>query len=419
MSYMPHNMIALIDCNNFYVACERLFQPSLRHVPMVVLSNHDACIIARSNEAKALHIPMGGVYAQYRDYMRQHHVHVMRSNYPLYADLSSRFSSFLRQVCGHLERYSIDEVFIPLSDEDPSTLYAWGYALQQRIEKVIGLPTSLGIARTKTLAKCANHEAKRQGRSVCVLSDDVSIHTLLHSMDVNSLWGIGRRLGQRLHALNIQTAWDFHQSHRLWVHRSFGIDTLKTWEELHGTVCLPFHITPRHRQSIRCYRSMGQVIHTWAPIRAALTNHVSEAASKARKYELYASTLTVLLRPVGRHHGRASSLTVALPQATSHTTVLLKYSVPLLARLYHHGTAYRACGIILSDLSAYSTMQHGLFGEQNQRADAVMATVDAIAQKMGSGHIQWASGLMTTASKKRLPQSPGYTTQWDALLTVR
>jgi DNA polymerase V len=290
-------IFALVDCNNFYASCERVFNPKLEGQPVVVLSNNDGCIIARSNEAKALGVKMGAPFFQVRDFLREHAVHVLSSNYALYGDMSHRVMTILHRLEPDVEVYSIDEAFIRFTQARNQSLVACAHSLRTVVRRETGIPVSIGIGPTKTLAKLANRLAKKDASWDGVL--DISSHpdpdSLMASVEVGDVWGIGHKSAERLKASGISTVLALKDVDPSWMRRHFTVTGFRTVMELRGVAMVPMEEQPPDRKSVACSRSFGERVRSLAELNEALSSHVATAAQKLRSQGLVASCLNVFL----------------------------------------------------------------------------------------------------------------------------
>src|SRR5215813_11351401 len=316
-------LFALIDCNNFYVSCERVFQPALCSKPVVVLSNNDGCVIARSEEAKALGIPMGIPAFKLADLRQEHPIEVFSSNYTLYGDLSARVMTTLAQWAPAVEVYSIDEAFLDLTGISTDDLRIYGQTLRATIHQWTGIPVSIGIGPTKTLAKLANRLAKRspQAQGVVILTSPLEIEATLAQTPIQDIWGIGPGYTRRLHAHEIRTAIQLRNMTDRWVRQELGIVGLRLVWELRGISCLPLEFCPPPKQSLMVSRSFGRPITTLIEMREAVATYMTRAAEKLRRHQVAAGVLTVFLM-TNRFTDEpqySNSVTMPLPVATQDT----------------------------------------------------------------------------------------------------
>ena len=418
--------IALIDVNNFYVSCERVFNPKLKHKPVVVLSNNDGCVISRSNEAKALGIKMGEPWFKCQEIVRKHHIQGLSSNYALYADMSNRVMSILKDFSPNQEIYSIDECFVDLTGFKNLTSY--GKQIRRRILQWTGLPVCVGIGSTKTLAKLANHCAKKmpEFNGVCdfgLLTDD-ELNTFLKKIEVGDVWGVGRRLSVKLIALGINTAYDLKHADPEYLRQQFSVVMAKTVSELNGTICIELEEMSPPRKQILSSRSFGQPVRDYNSLAEAITLYMSRAAEKLRAQESVAALLHVYIRTNPHKPNEpqyANGMTISLPSPTDDTLQLVNVSLWMLKRLFKSQYNYAKAGVCLSDLIPRTSAQADLFtsAQSSSRSQSLMSTIDRINAKMGRESIKLASEGMNYAWKMRSSKrSPNYTTSWDGLLRV-
>src|SRR4029434_9630627 len=288
-------MFALLDCNNFYVSCERLFQPALLGKPVVVLSNNDGCVIARSDEAKALGIPMGLPAFKLADLVKAHPIEVYSSNYTLYGDLSARVMTTLTQWTPDVEVYSIDEAFLKFATLPPAALTVYGQSMRATIQQWTGIPVSIGIAPTKTLAKLANRLAKRSPQGVVTLTASSEIEATLACTRVEDIWGIGPGYTRRLKLYDIRTAMQLRDANDRWIRQQLGVVGQRTVWELRGISCLPLELCPPPKQSLMVSRSFGRPITSLTEMREAVATYTTRAAEKLRRHDVAAGVVTVFL----------------------------------------------------------------------------------------------------------------------------
>jgi DNA polymerase V len=404
--------IALVDCNNFYASCERVFNPKLRGRPLVVLSNNDGCIVARSSEAKALGIPMGAPFFQWADFIRARDVVVCSSNYALYGDLSHRVMRTLERFNPDLEIYSIDEAFLWIGNvEDPA-----GHCrhIREKVLQWTGIPVSIGLAPTKTLAKVATRLAKKQTDGVYLPEDFAPI---LEDLPVENIWGIGRRLAQFLARRGVHTAAQLRNKEDAWVRKNLTVVGLRLVWELRGISCLSFDEAPAAKQSIMTSRSFGRPILSKEELAEAIASYASRGAEKLREEGSVASWLQVFI--IGKEYGKQAQL--VLSQPTSFTPTLISYAKQGLDSIYQAGQAYKKGGVLLGGLAPEDSFQRDLFvdraNEEKQRA--AMDLLDYANQKFGYTALKFAAEGIGRPWRKSQLRSPCYTTRWDDLLTVR
>ncbi|MFH7326601.1 Y-family DNA polymerase [Desulfurivibrio sp. C05AmB] len=418
-------VFALLDCNNFYVSCERLFNPRLEGRPVVVLSNNDGCIIARSNEAKALGIKMGEPFFQCRHLIATHQVEVFSSNYPLYADLSQRVMDILAQLEPEVEVYSIDEAFIRLPAASSAALRENGRRLRATIHQQVGIPVAIGFGPTKTLAKVANRVAKKQPEhsGVFVLPEPGRERDeLLTALAVEDVWGIGYRSAAKLAGRGIRNALALSKADEAWLRKKLTVTGLRTALELRGVSCLPLEQSPAPNKSIITSRSFGQPVSDLSGLREALATYVSVAAAKLREQHLHAGCLQVFLTTNRFRPGEpqyANSLTVALAQPTASTPELISRATEALRRIYRAGFAYQKVGVVLLDLADAGYVQPRLFHPLRPGQEKLMAAMDRINQLWGRDTLHSAAtGFRKSWKNRQTRKSPAYTTSWHELPVV-
>jgi DNA polymerase V len=416
-------LVALVDCNNFYASCERLFRPALKGKPIVVLSNNDGCIVARSNEAKALGIPMGAPYFKTRGLIEKHGVMVFSSNYTLYGDLSGRVMATLRDIEPEVEIYSIDEAFVTLPGTGNPAEY--GRLIRAKVAQCVGIPVSVGIGPTKTLAKIANRFAKKDSRygGVANLAGAGNIDELLESVEVAEIWGIGHRSTGKLNQVGIYNARQLRDSDDAWIRKNLTVTGLRTVMELRGIPCVVTESGHATRQSIISSRSFGTPITVKRDLREALATHVSIAAAKLRAQNSIAGAIRIFF-----HTNRfkedapqySGSLTMELPSPTSHTPTLIEYVRKGLERVYKTGYAYNKAGVMLADITSAVHRQGELFGPSCNEREPLMDTMDGINRKWGRNTLQFAAaGIKKPWGMRQSFKSPAYTTSWEEIPLVR
>ncbi|MBW1645956.1 MAG: Y-family DNA polymerase [Deltaproteobacteria bacterium] len=416
-------VFALVDCNNFYVACERLFDPALRRRPVVVLSNNDGCVVSRSAEAKALGIGMGVPFFQVRDRLDCHRAAVLSSNYALYGDLSRRVMEVLGRFTPALEVYSIDEAFLDFSGFDREGRRRQARELRTTVRRWTGIPVAVGIAATKTLAKIAARLAKRSPRAAGVVDLTASPfrEKALALTPVGEVWGVGRRLAPKLANKGLATALELCRADDQQLRRRFGVNLQRVVLELRGIACYALDQGPATPRSVRCSRSFPEPVAELAAIREAVAVFSARAAAKVRRQGLAAGALTVYLRTSRyadefHHHGR----TVELPVASASTRELLGRAVGLAARLFHPGCPYRKAGVILHDLRPAALVQPSLLDPlDREREGRLMAALDELNDRFGSRVRFAAEGGRRHWRSRAAARSPAYTTRWSELPVAR
>ncbi len=423
-------MFALVDCNNFYASCERVFNPSLRTRPVVVLSNNDGCIIARSEEAKALGIQMGTPVFKCRDLLRRHKVAVFSSNYPLYGDMSSRVMMTLAALAPEIELYSIDEAFLDMSSFGRYNLTEYGHHIRRTVRQHTGIPVCVGIAPTKTLAKVANRLAKKnpEYQGVCMLGGQEAIRFALALTKVEDVWGIGRQLTKLLYAQKIETAADLADAPDPWVRKHLHITGSRVQAELNGKSCLPMELVRPAKQSICTSRSFGKSVTTWEELHRAVATFTGKCPIKLRKEGAAASLLTVFIGTSPFEAKEAQywgTKTASLPYPTQDSIALQRATQVLLESLFRSGYAYKKAGVIVSELMPiqYSGRTLSLFPEDqpapNERDKKLMMVMDGINERYGRGAVRLASENSEGWKPNQERLSPYYTTRWSDIVTVK
>ncbi|MBF0455379.1 MAG: Y-family DNA polymerase [Magnetococcales bacterium] len=423
---MSENRVALVDCNNFYVSCERLFRPYLNNRPVIVLSNNDGCAVARSNEAKRLGIPMGAPYHQIKPLLSKQGVTVFSSNYALYGDISARVMHTLRERALNMEVYSIDEAFLDFTGFSHLSLTNHCRSIQQAVMQHTGIPVSIGIGQTKTLAKLANGIAKKSPRTggLLDLSNPDYLNKALHTTQVGDVWGVGNRWSAKLKSHGIDTAMMLRDAELKWVTKRFNVVMARTVMELRGLPTIPLDSTPEPSQSITSSRSFGRKVTKLSDLCEATASHVARAAVKLRKQELLANAMMVFIEtsrflPAAEQYRNAG--TFKLPESLNDTGTLTKHALIIIKSLYREGFKYSRAGVILMELTPLRHHQPSLFGDQDKRrrANRLMEAVDKLNQQMGSGTIHFgAEGLEKSWRMRQQMKSPSYTTHWQEIPLV-
>jgi DNA polymerase V len=418
-------MYALTDCNNFYASCERVFNPKLEGKPVVVLSNNDGCAIARSNEAKALGIQMGAPAFQLRDIVKKHKVHVFSSNYALYGDMSDRVMKVLGQFTPDIEIYSIDEAFLDFSDFLHTDLNAYARHMRNTVRQWTGIPVSVGIAPTKTLAKLANRLAKKsvKANGVLVLREPAHIKAALQRTSVGDVWGIGRQHTRFLSRHGIHTAYDLSQASEGWVQKHMHITGLRTLLELNGKPCITLELQPPDKKGICSSRSFAVPVEELQHVKEAVAQHASRCGEKLRKQSSCANALTVFIHTSRFTEGPqyCNSRTVVLPVATSSSLELIHYAHKAVDSIYEKGYKYKKAGVIVSGIVPDRQVQYHLL-DPIDRAKHIqlMTTLDKINGRWGRHTVKAAAlgdGQRTRMNQEQL--SPCYTTRWQDFLRIR
>ena len=441
---------ALVDGNNFYVSCERVFRPDLQHRPVVVLSNNDGCAIARSNEAKALGIAMGAPWFKIRHLEREAGLVAFSANFALYGDMSDRMMTLIKGMGQQHEVYSIDECFVQWGPKVAMpTMQTEAVALRERVWQWLGLPTCIGIGPTKTLAKLANHIAKTAERKPGVYpawcaqvfhwglcSHEVQ-QQLLQATPVGEVWGVGRRITQQLQTQGVQTAFHLSQCPRDWVRKRWSVGLERTVLELQGISCIDLEETEPQRQQIACTRSFGEPVYAQAGLEQAVSEFASRAAQKLRQRELVASQLWVFARnsPFREAAFYQQGASFNFHEPTQDTVLLVHAACSLVPRIYQAGIAFAKAGVVLSGLQPQGQAQMALWStgrsgsthettnlQVDHRRVTLMQTLDAVNARYGKGTLVLASAGAPEQRKawgmKQERKTPAYTTDWQALREV-
>ena len=421
--------IALIDGNNFYVSCERVFQPELEGRPVVVLSNNDGCVVARSQEVRALGVPMGAPWFKLRDLARQHGIIARSSNYTLYADMSQRMHTVIGQFSPEQEIYSIDETFLDLSGFR-CNLIDYGLQIRQRVGQWIGIPVCVGIGSSKTLAKLANYSAKKlllpdMGKGVVDFNQFSArdIDQLFARIDVGEVWGVGRKTRERLYTQGIRTVKDLRDSPQGHIRQQFNVVLGRTVAELNGECCLTLEDVTPPKQQIISSRSFGHPVYLQEELKEAVVSYTSRASEKLRKQAHVAGAIQVFLqtnpfKPDEPQYNNA--VTVKLVKPSDNSFYLAEAALYGLKRIYKPGYAYKKAGVMLMALCPASQVPRDLFSGFDEpvtaRARTLMATLDEINARMGRGTIRSAGeGIAKPWAMRSDNKSPAFTTDWTQL----
>ncbi len=418
-------MIGLCDCNNFFVSCERVFDPSLEGRAVVVLSSNDGCVIARSNESKALGIKMGQPLFQIQDLVKRGDVKILSTNYTLYGDMSRRVMSTLSEHIPSIEIYSVDEAFLDLGGFQREDIKGYGERLSRTVRRNTGIPVSIGVAPTKTLAKVASKLCKQYPKlnGCCVMEREEDIKKVLSTLPVEDVWGVGRRSTSMLKSQGIYTAQDFRSSQESWVRSRMGIVGHRIWLELHGKPCLEFGYSTPDRESIMVSRSFASEIYDFEQLHESVSTFASMACEKLRGQNSVASQMQVFVF-TNRHRAdqpqHSEGRLHRFDTPTNSTLDIVKCAVDLLRELRREGLGYKKAGVILLGISSLEGVQVSLF-DDNMRAKhlSLMSTLDKINSTHGASKVRVSSqrdGSLYTNSQHR---SPRYTTEWSEILTVK
>ena len=418
--------LALVDCNNFYVSCERVFNPKLEGVPVVVLSNNDGVAVARSTEVKALGIRMADPWFKMKDIAKQHGIIALSSNYTLYGDISARVMATLSAFSPKQEIYSIDECFLDLDGFDPQSLVAYGQTIRQTIKRNIGIPVCVGIADTKTLAKLANHCAKKGfagADGVCDFGqlNESERSKLFANIPVGDVWGVGRKITEKLLSMGIRTVEDLRTANTDRIRSQFSVVLGRTVSELNGVPCVELEDAGTPRQQIMVSRSFGSTVTALEDLSESVANFTTRAAEKLRHDGSVAASICVFIYTNSHKEDEPQyqqSLVVPLSQPTDDTLKLVNAALQGLRKIYRSGYYYKKTGVMLMGLQPKGSIQPTLFDDpvEQGRSDSLMNVMDAINHKMGQGSVSIAaSGIKQRWAMRRESKSPNYTTDWDEL----
>ncbi len=412
-------MFALIDCNNFYASCERLFRPDLKDKPIVVLSNNDGCVIARSNEAKALGVGMGEPFFKIKALCKQHKIHAFSSNYTLYGDLSQRVMSTLEQAWPHVEIYSIDEAFLDLSSMPTEEVLNFCMALQQKILRHTGIPTSIGIGKTKTLAKAANHSCKTIFKIPVYQIHSINI---LKEIGIGDVWGIGRRWCKQLETQGIRTAYDLAACNAHFLKQRFNVVLMRTALELQGVSCGGL-VKPEARQNIMSSKSFGEMQTDFDVVLSSISRHCVQAVERMRNQGLTAERIYIFVhtnrfrKDLAQH---VKSIELKFIKPTDDLRVVTKFAKEGLKHIFKPGFHYKKTGVCLMGLIPKNIKQadlfHQLTDDEIHKNDKLMTVFDAINKKYGRSTIHLAiEGNRKPWAMRAELKSPAYTTRWSDL----
>lgn len=421
-----NKIFGIVDCNNFYANCERVFQPKLKGRPIVVLSNNDGCVIARSNEAKALGVPMGEPFFKLKPLIERNGIVAMSSNYALYGDFSNRVMNVLSRFTPNTEIYSIDECFLDLTGFDGRDLTTYAREIKETVERWTGIPVCIGIAQTKTLAKLANKIAKKSPKAAGVLdlTNSPYLNHALEITEVRDVWGIGRHYAKMLKGRGIMTAYDLSLQDERWVRQKMGVVGLKTVQELRGISCIDLEEDAPDKQTTAVTRSFGKMLSSYEEVREAIFTFTARAAEKLRKADLVAGQISVFIRtnPFRQEQMQYSnSALVDLHPYTNDTRQIQKAGMDALNRIFKEGLQYKRAGILLMNLVRTEAAPRDLFTPMRAEIDeALMQAVDKVNRIHGSnilcfGQIRKDKSWYAT----RNHCSPKYTTSWADLPKVK
>jgi len=422
-------MYALVDCNNFYASCERVFQPKFNGKPVAILSNNDGCVISRSEEAKAAGVPMGAPAFKIKDLVKEKNVTLFSSNYPLYGDLSNRVMSILGQFTPNVEIYSIDEAFLNFDGLDISDYHDYGVQMKTRVQKWVGLPICIGFAETKALSKVANKIAKKfqdRTQGIYVIDSEEKRLKALKWTKIEDVWGIGYRTIKKVKLRKINTALDFIQpQHEAWIKKEMGVIGLRLKYELEGKSVLDLEPIAERKKSIATTRSFPKQIAEFDLLRERVTTFAAVCAEKLRKQHTCCHTIIVML-VVDKHTVQTSkyyfNMAVTLPYATHSTLTITNVAVAMLKKLHqgNEGIKFKKAGVIVTELIEENKKQLQLFEEENPKHLALMKAMDKLNYKIGDTKVKLASqNLKLTWNMNQKHLSPKYTTRFKEILEIQ
>ncbi len=422
------NVVALVDCNSFYASCETIFKPYLKNQPVVVLSNNDGCVIARSSLAKKVGIKMGVPFFEVKKIVKQNNVKVFSSNYTLYANISSRVMGVLKNYCDQLEIYSVDEAFLILNKYSERSFCQRAMQIKKTVKKWIGVPVSIGIANNKTLSKIANHLAKKDelGTQVVELLDRRQIEIALKVLEVGDIWGIGSRISKFLQSNSIQTAYDLYFSDPRWVRQHLGVVGERTYRELHGEMCFPIIEKPEAKKQCRVSRSFESYVENFKELEQRIISYATRASEKIRSDLLQAKRITVFIRSNKfnkKNQPYYGDKTYSFISPTNDLFEIVRLAVEALSSIYKPGIKYKKAGVLLSDLSSEGIYNRDLFFQRSEKDLLKKMKVNRVFDRLNS---RYGSGTICIAKEnyekfyltRRKNLSPAYTSSFYELPVV-
>jgi DNA polymerase V len=419
-------MFALVDCNNFYASCERVFNPKLDKKPIVILSNNDGCVISRSNEAKALGIPMGAPAFKYDPLFKRNKVHVFSSNFPLYGDMSSRVMNILSSYTPNIEIYSIDEAFLELKGFENYNLEEYGKEIRKKILKWTGIPVSIGFAATKALAKVANRISKKfdkKTKGVYVISSEEKRKKALKWLKIEDVWGIGYKHSERLKNHNINKAYDFIKLPDNWVRKQMSVVGLRLKKELEGESVLSLEEKRSPKKAIATTRSFEKNLTCFEDLKERISTFSICCSEKLRFQKSNCNSIYVFIKS-NRHQKNKSQyrngIVMTLPYGSNSSITISKYAVEGLKKIYKRGIEYKKAGVIVLGLVPNSRVQLNIFEKENPKHQILMKTLDFITKKEGPNKIKLASqDLKRVWKMKQTKLSSRYTTELKEILLLK
>ena len=422
-------MYALVDCNNFYASCERVFQPQYNGKPVVILSNNDGCVISRSNEAKEVGVPMGAPEFKIRELIKEKNVKVFSSNYPLYGDLSNRVMKTLEAFTPNLEIYSIDEAFLNFDGMSISDYHDYGIQMKKRVQKWVGIPVCVGFAPTKALSKVANRIAKKfqdRTQGIYVIDTEEKRIKAIKWTKIEDVWGIGRRLTKKMIAHNILTAYDFTKpQHEAWIRKEMGVIGMRLKYELEGKSVLDLEPIREQKKSIATTRSFPKQISEFDDLRERIATFSAVCAEKLRKQKSCCQTIIVML-VIDKHKYESQKYyfnkAVTLPYSTNSTLTISNVAISMLKDLYkgNEGIKFKKAGVIVTELIDEDKKQLQLFEEENPKHLAIMKAMDFLNAKIGDRKVKLGTqNLNLTWNMKQNHLSPRFTTRFNEILEIK
>jgi DNA polymerase V len=419
-------MFALVDCNNFYASCERVFRPDLNGVPIVVLSNNDGCVIARSNEAKKLGIPMGAVAYQFQEMFTKNNIHVFSSNYALYGDMSARVMNLLSQFAPEIEVYSIDEAFLLFDKCDYLNLADEALKIKKVVTKSTGIPISLGFAPTKTLAKAANKIAKKfpeRTNGIYIIDTDEKRIKALKWLPIEDVWGIGRRLSKRLFEIGVKTAYDFTQLNDDWVKKKMSVVELRLKHELEGKPTLEMADTTVAKQNIATTRSFDHNYKELAVLQERVSTFAASCAQKLRRQKSCCNAIMIFLHTNGHRKDLpqySQNIVVKTPYPTNSSIEIGKFALEGLAKIYKENYYYKKAGVVVMDITPENRKQFSLFENSNPKHLLLMQAMDKLNKTIGNQKVKLARhDLGRTWKMKQERLSPRFSTNLKEIIEVK
>ena len=417
-------MYALVDCNNFYASCERVFNPSLNNKPVIILSNNDGCVIARSNEAKAIGIQMGVPAFKIKNIIKKHNVKFFSTNFALYGDMSQRVMNILSNLIPNIEIYSIDEAFLDMREFKHKDVESICCMIREKLLQYTGIPVSIGVGRTKTLAKAANHIAKKyiEHRGVFVLHSNCE-NSILDKIPIEKIWGVGKKLYNLLRLYGIKTAKQLRDVDLIWAKSKMTVVGEKMVKELRGESCHLVEYSSVDKKSICTSRTFGNMVDNLNDLSFSIAMYTTRCAEKLRLQKSYAHVAQVFImtNPFRKNlEQHVKSKTIYFPVATNDTSEMIKLVLDALKNIYKSGYQYKKAGVVLSGIIKKGEVQENLFDKRNRfKNETVIKTIDKINRKMGQDVVRYAAlGYKRVWQLKQQNLSPCYTTRWNDLLKI-